>query len=99
MVHITRWLVAILLVLVREYLPQVVCEVARQGADAWTLVASTNSVSPIEIGIGFQLIGGYDIGDLGKKCLSRCGVGFAEFASTNETARSDVAIAADLNHC
>lgn len=98
MIYIARRPVAVLLVPVRQYLPQIVREVARQGTDARTLVAGSDPVAPIEIGIRFQLVGGDDIGDLGEKCLSCRGVGCAEFTATDETARSDVSITADLDH-
>ena len=47
MVHVARRLVALLLVSVREYLPEVVREVARQRTNTETLATGMDPVAPI----------------------------------------------------
>ena len=98
MVHVARRLVALLLVSVREYLPEVVREVARQRTNTETLATGMDPVAPIKVGIGFQLVGGDNIGDLGQKGLPCRGIGCAELAATDKTTRRDVAVTTNLDH-
>ncbi|MNJ71339.1 hypothetical protein D3C77_678710 [compost metagenome] len=55
-------------------------------------------VAPIKVGIGYQLVGGDYIDDLGQKSLPCQSIGFTELAVTYKTTCCDITATTNLDH-